>query len=292
MPRFFPPSDAVSVIRPDAGATAVVVSVAHAGRIYPPELLAAARATRPELERLEDGWSDLIAARAGEAGATVVQALWARAVADCNRGEGQMAPGEVAPALRPQFAAPGRKERAGLGVVPTRLADVGPLWKKPIDRASLAWRLDSLHRPFHDALAEALESGRKRHGHAILIDLHSMPSIPAGQPGHGARIVIGDRFGDTADSWLVDTVVAAAERLGVPVSRNQPYAGGHIVRTHGRPDRGVHAVQIEIDRSLYLRRDRTPDHDKLGPLSDWFHDLLAEVARAWPGDVALPQAAE
>ncbi|WP_083734283.1 N-formylglutamate amidohydrolase [Sphingopyxis sp. KK2] len=292
MARFFPSLDAISVIGPDAGAIPVVVSVAHAGRIYPPELLAAARATRPELERLEDGWSDLIAARAGEAGATVVQALWARAVADCNRGEGQMAPGEVAPALRPQFAAPGRKERAGLGVVPTRLADVGPLWKRPIDRASLAWRLDSLHRPFHDALADALERTRKRHGHAILIDLHSMPSIPAGQAGHGARIVIGDRFGDTTDSWLVDTVVAAAERLDVPVSRNQPYAGGHIVRTHGRPDRGVHAVQIEIDRSLYLRRDRTPDHDRLGPLSDWFHDLLGEVARAWPGDTALPQAAE
>ncbi|MGH6652126.1 MAG: N-formylglutamate amidohydrolase [Sphingopyxis sp.] len=292
MPRSFPSPDAVSVIRPGALSVPVVVSVAHAGRIYPPELLAAARATRADLERLEDGWADLIAARAGEAGATIVQALWARAVADCNRGEGQMAPGEVAPALRPQFAAPGRKERAGLGVVPTRLADVGPLWKKPIDRAALAWRLDSLHRPFHDALAEALEAARQRFGHAILIDLHSMPSIPAGQAGHGARIVIGDRFGDTADSWLVDAVIAAAERLGVPVSRNQPYAGGHIVRTHGRPDRGVHAVQIEIDRSLYLRRDRSPDPDKLGPLSDWFHGLLGEVASAWPGAASLPQAAE
>jgi N-formylglutamate amidohydrolase len=292
MPRNFPSPDAVSVIRPGAFSAPVVVSVAHAGRLYPPELLAAARATRADLERLEDGWADLIAARAGEAGATIVQALWARAVADCNRGEGQMAPGEVAPALRPQFAAPGRKERAGLGVVPTRLADVGPLWKKPIDRAALAWRLDSLHRPFHDALAEALEAARQRFGHAILIDLHSMPSIPAGQAGHGARIVIGDRFGDTADSWLVDAVVAAAARLGVPVSRNQPYAGGHIVRTHGRPDRGVHAVQIEIDRSLYLRRDRSPDPDKLRPLSDWFHGLLGEVASAWPGAASLPQAAE
>lgn len=292
MTRPFLSTNAVSVTRPDTAATPIVVSVAHAGRIYPPEVLTAARATRPELERLEDSWSDLIAARAGEAGASVVQALWARAVADCNRGEGQMAPGEVAPALRPQYSAPGRKERAGLGVVPTRLADVGPLWKRPIDRAGLAWRLDSLHRPFHEALADALEGARRRHGHAILIDLHSMPSIPVGQAGHGARIVIGDRFGDTADGWLVDTVVTAAERLGVPVSRNQPYAGGHIIRSHGRPDRGVHAVQIEIDRSLYLRRDRSPDADKLGPLSDWFYGLLGDVARAWPGAGALPQAAE
>ncbi len=286
------PSNAISVTRPDAETTALVVSVPHAGRIYPPELLAAARATQPELERLEDGWSDLIAARATQAGATVVQALWARAVADCNRGEGQMAPGEVAPALRAQFVTPGRKERAGLGVIPTRLADVGPLWKKPIDRAALDWRLDSLHRPYHDALAEALEFARKRFGYAILIDLHSMPPIPVGQIGHGAKIVIGDRFGDTADDRLVDAVTAAAGKLGVPVSHNQPYAGGHIVRTHGRPDRGVHAVQIEIDRSLYLRHDRSPDSAKLGPLSDWFYALLVDVERAWPGAAALPQAAE
>ncbi|AQA00674.1 N-formylglutamate amidohydrolase [Sphingopyxis sp. QXT-31] len=268
------------------------MSLAHAGRIYPPEILAAARASQPELERLEDGWSDLIASRATEAGATVVQALWARAVADCNRGEGQMAPGEVAPQLRAQFSAPGRKERAGLGVIPTRLADVGPLWKKPLDRAALAWRLESLHRPFHAALTDALEATRARFGHAILVDLHSMPSIPPGQAGHGAQIVVGDRFGDTADPWLVDAVVASAERFGVPVSRNQPYAGGHIVRTHGRPDRGVQAVQIEIDRSLYLRRDRTPDSDRLKPLSNWFYGLLQEISAAWPGAAALPQAAE
>ena len=203
-----------------------------------------------------------------------------------------MAPGEVAPALRAQFTAPGRKERAGLGVVPTRLSDVGPLWKRPIDRAALDWRLDSLHRPYHDALAEVLELARTRFGYAILIDLHSMPSIPAGQAGHGARIVIGDRFGDTADDWLIDAVTAASARLGVPVSRNQPYAGGHIVRTHGRPDHGVHAVQVEIDRSLYLRRDRSPDPSMLGPLSDWFYALLLEANRAWPGAAELPQAAE
>ena len=282
----------IAVDRPSGPAVPVVVSVAHAGRIYPPEILAAARVAQRDLERLEDGWSDLIAARATEAGAVRVQALWARAVADCNRGEGQMAPGEVAPAIRPLFSAPGRKERAGLGVVPTRLADAGPLWKRPVDRAGFQWRLDALHRPFHAALGETLDEIRARFGRAILIDLHSMPTIPAGQAGHGARIVVGDRFGDTADGWLVETVTAAAERLGEPVSRNQPYAGGPIIRPHARPDRGVHAVQIEIDRSLYLNRDRTPDRDRAAALAGWFHDLLGEVAAARPEGEALPQAAE
>ena len=291
MPRRTIPPAAVAVNRP-ATRSPVVVSVPHAGRIYPPEILAAARVERANLERLEDGWCDLIAADAGRAGATVVEALWARAVADCNRGEGQMAPGEVAPALRPQFSAPGRKERAGLGVVPTRLADCGPLWKRPIDRAALHWRLESLHRPYHAALAEELSAARDNFGYAILIDLHSMPPIPPGQSGHGARVVIGDRFGTTAGDDLVEMVVQAATRLGEPVSRNQPYAGGHIVRTHGRPANAIHAIQIEIDRTLYLASDRLPDTGRLSRLSEWFAALVTSLAAFRDGAETLPLAAE
>ena len=270
----------------------VVVSVPHAGRIYPPEILAAARVDRPNLERLEDSWCDLIAVGAADAGATVVHALWARAVADLNRGEGQMAPGEVAMPLRAQFSAPGRKERAGLGVVPTRLADCGPLWKRPIDGEGLEWRLESFHRPYHAALTEALTAARHRFGHAILIDLHSMPSIPPGQPGHGARIIVGDRFGETASDWLIDRAMASSVRLGEVVTRNQPYAGGHIIRTHGRPGEGVHAVQIELDRSLYLTPERSPDSARVARLAHWFSELVSDLGQMRPEAEIFPQAAE
>lgn len=291
MPSRSIPSSAIAVNRPAASGP-VVVSVPHAGRLYPSEVLAAARVERSQLERLEDGWCDLIAAGAVAAGATVVQALWARAVADLNRGEGQMAPGEVAMPLRAQFSAPGRKERAGLGVVPTRLADCGPLWKRPIDGAALHWRLESFHRPYHAALADELARTRDRFGHAILIDLHSMPPIPAGQPGHGARLVVGDHFGGTADDWLVDRVMARAEELGETVSRNQPYAGGHIIRTHSRRGDGVQAIQIEIDRSLYLAADRTPDSRRVSRLSRWFAELVTDLGGARPEAEIFPQAAE
>lgn len=288
--RTIPPA-AIAVNRPAINSP-VVVSVPHAGRMYPPEILAAARVAQAALERLEDSWCDLIAKGACDAGATVVQAMWARAVADCNRGEGQMAPGEVALPLRAQFSAPGRKERAGLGVVPTRLADCGPLWTKPIDAAALQWRLESFHRPYHAALAAALSAARDRFGHAILLDLHSMPSIPVGQPGHGARIVIGDGFGATSGTWLVDMVMAEARVLQEPVSRNQPYAGGHIIRTHGQPGQAVHAVQIEIDRCLYLAADQSPDAVRVAGLARWFADLVAAAAQARPADEIIPQAAE
>ncbi|WOF41840.1 N-formylglutamate amidohydrolase [Sphingopyxis indica] len=285
------PLPAIAVNRPAADGP-VVVSIPHAGRIYPPEILAAARVSKEDLERLEDSWCDRIAAGAEQSGATVVRAMWARAVADCNRGEGQMAPGEVAPMLRPQFSAPGRKERAGLGVVPTRLPHCGPLWRRPLDRAELEWRLDRLHRPYHAALAGELAAVRDRFGRAILIDLHSMPPIPPGQSGHGARLIVGDRHGATADPELVERVIAAAARLGEPVGRNQPYAGGHIVRTHGRPAEGIDAVQIEIDRTLYLGGDRYPDAARAARLAQWFSELLTELADLFPGDNSLPLAAE
>lgn len=288
--RTFPPA-AIAVNRPLAIGP-VIVSVPHAGRIYPAEILAAARVSQQDLEWLEDGWCDLIAGQAVAAGATVVQALWARAVADCNRGEGQMAPSEVAPILRPQLSAPGRKERAGLGVVPTRLAHCGPLWRRSIDRADLHWRLESLHRPFHAALAEELAASRARFGYAILIDLHSMPAIPVGQSGYGAHIVVGDRFGDTAGDWLIDRVMESVAEIGVPASRNQPYAGGHIIRTHGQPDRDVHAVQIEIDRNLYLNSDSLPDTIRLGRLARWFAGLVKEMGDVRPGPGLSAEAAE
>ena len=295
MPHSSVPPAAVAVHRPVVRGP-VVVSVPHAGRIYPPGILAAARVPKAVLERLADGWCDLIAARASDGGATVVEARWARAVADCNRGEGQMAPSEVAPALRAHFSAPGRKERAGLGVVPTRLAGSGALWRQPIDAAALDWRLEALHRPYHAVLEAELAAARERFGRAVLIDLHSMPPIPAGQPGHGARIVVGDRFGTAASTWLVDLVVEGAERLDVPVSRNRPYAGGHILRTHGRPGDGVDAVQVEIDRRLYLTPDRTPDAGRIAALADWFAGVVATLAdaaaQAAPGDDMLPLAAE
>src|SRR3546814_20958369 len=97
-----------------------------------------------------------------------------------------------------------------------------------MDSAALYWRLESFHRPYHAALAEALVEARGRFGHAILIDLHSMPPIPLGQPGHGARIVVGDRFGDRAGELLLDRVMESPGRLGAVVTCHQPYSGGPI----------------------------------------------------------------
>lgn len=270
----------------------VIVSIPHAGRIYPQEILDEARVPQMILERLEDSWCDQIAAQAVQSGATVVQALGARAVADCNRSEWQMAPTEVSAELRGHLGAPGIKERSGLGVVPTRLAGVGALWKRPVSTAQLERRLELLHRPYHRQLAMEIDVARRCHGIAILIDLHSMPSIGAGYAGHGQSLIIGDRFGQSAGAWLSQLAQSQSQSLAVAVGRNQPYAGGHILARHGRPEAGVHAVQLEFDRNLYLTKDRQPDQSRLSHLAHWFANFVAVAADPahWP--VSRAEAAE
>lgn len=260
----------------------VVVSIPHAGRIYPQEILDAARVPQPVLERLEDRWCDLIAAKAVEAGASVVTALYARAVADCNRGEWQMAATEVASDLQMHLGGAGPKERVGLGVVPSRLAGVGSLWKRPIDFSQLQRRLDLIHRPYHTRLAAELEAARALHGFAILIDLHSMPSISPGHVGHGQSLIIGDRFGASSGGWLADKTRDAAKALGVPVGLNRPYPGGYILERHARPAESIYAVQLEFDRALYLTPDRQPDAARVERIATWFGNFTASFAN--PGN--------
>lgn len=256
----------------------VVISVPHAGRYFPQSILNAARVSRDALERLGDGWCDLLAQGAGAAGAAMILANHARAVADCNRAEGDMAPGEVAPEIRDRFSAPGRKERAGLGVVPTRLAPFGPLWRMMPGLAEMEGRLNSLHRPYHAAIVTALDLARRRHGWALLVDLHSMPPIPAGQRGHGTQLVIGDNFGSSCAPIFSELALDQARMTGIAAGRNQPYAGGHIIRRHGNPGRHIHAIQIEIDRRLYLDDAGEPVTAHVARWSQWLAGLITAAA--------------
>lgn len=287
------PAPPIEVLAPPGPASPVVVSVPHAGRHYPPGWMGMARVGRDVLERLEDRWVDLLAGPARQAGATLVVNRWARAIADCNRAESAMAPDDVAPALRARFGAPGRKERAGLGVVPTRLAPEGRLWRHPIEAVDLERRLDAVHRPYHAALAGALAAARRRHGWALLIDLHSMPPIPRGRDGHGARIVIGDRHGDSAADWISALLLDRAATLTPHVAHNRPYAGGHVLTRHAAPHRAVHAVQIEFDRRDYVTDDLPVEGD-VRRLGAWLAEAIQAVCADYPRRAApdWPLAAE
>lgn len=237
---------------PDTAATPVVIAVPHAGRYYPPEMVRAVRVPVDRLSALEDRRVDLVIADAVAHGAVAIVADVARAWIDLNRDPREIDPGMIAPAPAPDGMGEGPRIRAGLGLVPRRLAGAGEIWRARIASADLADRIATVHAPYHAAVAGALAEARARHGTAILLDCHSMP--PLSGPEAGARVVLGDLNGATAGSKVIAAALDAARDHGLCVRHNHPYAGGYSIAHHGRPRNGVHAVQLELCRTLYLDR--------------------------------------
>lgn len=257
MGRYPPPT-----IHPSRGALPVLLSIPHSGRDYDPALLNNAAQGRRSLETLEDPLVDRLVWRAIAAGVGAIVQLVPRAVIDCNRDEDEVDPAAIA-GISP--APVGPRARHGLGLIASRTHRHGALWRRPIDRAEFKLRIEGIHRPYHQALSSGLDELVAIHGEAILLDCHSMPSRPKGQ----ANIVIGDRQGKSSAPWISAEAAQIVRAAGFTAALNDPYAGGAIARRHGRPQDGVHALQLEIDRSLYLDRDvRTagPGFDRIAAL--------------------------
>lgn len=261
---------------PERPETPVVLSVPHAGRDYAPELLAAARLPRAALETLEDRLVDRLVWRAVAAGATAFVARTPRAAIDLNRDPREIEPGMTAPPFPSGAVLQSARTRNGLGLIPSRIAGFGAIWRQPIPRETVRERVETVHAPYHDALAAALEETRRAFGGAVLLDCHSMPPRQAVTGRRPVPVVFGDRHGTAAAPDLVEAAVAAAADRGFAAARNAPYAGGHVVALHGRPSRNVHAVQIEIDRSAYLDAELKEP----GPGFDAAARLIAAVAGA------------
>ena len=265
-------------IGPERPASPVVLSVPHAGRDYSRHLLQAARLSQAVLETLEDRLVDRLIWRATATGMTAFVARAPRLEIDLNREEREIDPALIAPPLPSGGLVQSARSRGGLGLIPSRIIGAGPIWREKISRAEFARRIEHIHQPYHAALEAALAHARARFGEAVLLDCHSMPPRPR-PDSDGTRmatVVFGDRHGTTIGADLLDAAVSASRALGYPTQCNAPYAGGYVVGRHGRPREGVHALQIEIDRSAYLDEDlRTP-----GPGFEGVSRLIAAVAQA------------
>lgn len=230
----------------------VVISVPHAGRHYPVSLLEHARVGREGLERLEDRLADLLVHRLIAAGYSVFVARQARAVIDLNRAENEIDPAMIAEGTQRRAFLASAKVRGGLGLFPRRLSAHGDLWNEPLGWQEAERRIADYHRPYHEALDEALRLARDRFGHAILLDMHSMPPL-AGTDGMPLpRVVLGDRFGRSASARLSALAAQVAGAHGLKAAQNNPYPGNYLLERHGCPARNIHALQCEVDRSLYL----------------------------------------
>ncbi|MEY3633903.1 MAG: hypothetical protein RLZZ61_313 [Pseudomonadota bacterium] len=233
----------------------VLLTVPHAGRDYPSELLGAMRLPPAALLRLEDRYADVLTRRSVQLGYPVIMAHRARAWIDLNRDEQDIDTEMVQGALRSDYPPPGVKQRGGLGLIPRRLPGEGELWRRQFTLDEVKHRILSFHRPYHEKVAEVLKQMQRRFGVAILLDLHSMPPIQGMNFSPAPQFVIGDCFGKSAASRYAELLMTRLQVQGFKVALNHPYAGAYILRRHAHPRANIHAIQLEIDRSLYLDPD-------------------------------------
>jgi N-formylglutamate amidohydrolase len=278
-----------TLARPDALCSAVVFSSPHSGCDYSQAFLRRSRLDSHAIRSSEDAFVDRLLQAAPGQGAPLLSARAPRAFVDLNRG-----PDELDPAVIEGVRKTGMNPRvsAGLGVIPRVVGAGRAIYSGKIPRAEAEARIAQWWRPYHACLAQLLEEARRDFGHSILIDVHSTPhEALEGIGPRPAQIVLGDRFGVSAGSEVIAQVEAAFLAEGLRVARNVPFAGAYITQAYSLPSRRRHAIQIEIDRALYM------DERTLRPNSDFdaFGALMARVIGrlARIGDtMAEPLAAE
>ncbi|MBO9709305.1 MAG: N-formylglutamate amidohydrolase [Caulobacter sp.] len=259
----------------------LVFASPHSGRLYPPEMMAAARLTTQDLRGSEDAFVDHLIAGAPALGVSTISARLARAFIDLNRDAWELDPSMFEDEL-PEFAQ-GRTARvaAGLGAIARVAGEGRPIYARKLTFAEAKARIETAHRPYHDALDRLLAQARATHGVAVLVDWHSMPAAAA--RGHRARgggpcdIVLGDRFGAACSPRLTGLMEKALERRGYRVARNAPYAGGYTTEHYGRPARRTHAIQVEINRGLYMNEATRESTQGLARLKADIESLTAEL---------------
>ncbi len=268
-----------------------VFSSPHSGRDYEPDFLAGSPLTPLQLRSSEDAFVEELYAAVPGFGAPLIAARVPRACIDLNRSADDLDPALIAGTSRRFLNA---RVTAGLGVIPRVVGEGRPIMVGKLSLAEAQRRISTCWHPYHDCLRSLLASARATFGVAILFDCHSMPhDALAAAPLVGGRrpdIVLGDRFGAACDRSVIDSAAAAFSAQGFTVARNAPFAGGYITQTYGRSQGGVHALQIEIDRSLYMNEARVERLDCFPEVAARLARVAAELASLVPG--AMRMAAE
>ncbi|EAR50705.1 hypothetical protein OG2516_09889 [Oceanicola granulosus HTCC2516] len=278
--------------RPDIRTTSVVFASPHSGRAYPAQFLRSVILDEREIRSSEDAFVDQLFGAAPGYGAPLLTAGAPRAFVDLNRAAEELDPALIEGVRR---VAHNPRIASGLGVIPRVVANGRAIYRGKIPLSEAHHRLSHYWRPYHGALRGLLEQSHGQFGEAILIDCHSMPHEaldnvgPAGAPR--PDVVLGDRFGASAAASVVDQVEAAFTSVGFRVARNMPFAGAYVTQHYGRPSRRQHAIQVEIDRSLYMN-ERTveprPDFPEVCAALECVIAQITAIGRRH----ALPMAAE
>jgi len=225
----------------------------HSGTSYPRAFLAASRLDARRIRRSEDAFVDQLFAGVVELGAPLMRAHFPRAYLDVNREPYELDPKMFAGRLPPYANVRSVRVAGGLGTIARVVSEAEEIYAAPLDVAAALDRIDALYKPYHAALRRLLSRTREGFGYAVLIDCHSMPSnVRASETRHRADFVVGDRYGTSCARALTERCAEFLRALGYSVSLNKPYAGGFITEHYGQPAKGVHALQVEVNRGLYM----------------------------------------
>jgi N-formylglutamate amidohydrolase len=241
----------VQVQRPFRQSVPFVFASPHAGRLYPESFVASSGLSSVGLRRSEDAFVDELFASAVSLGAPMITARFPRAFVDVNRSESELDGAMFDGPLPMVVDIYSPRVEAGLGVIPRIVRDGAEIYRSKLCPSTAEQRLARLYRPYHAALSRLIEETRRRFGFAVLVDCHSMPSANA-----LPDIILGDRYGLSASHYVTQAAQDAFEARGFRVGRNVPYAGGYTTALYGNPGEDVHALQIEITRSLYMDEER------------------------------------
>jgi len=258
------------VERPARQTAPFVFASPHSGRLYPPSFAAASRLSPLALRRSEDAFVDELFADVVELGAPLIAAEFPRAYVDVNRAASELDGAMFDEGLNPQ--APSARVTAGLGVIPRVVRDGLEIYHGKLSAAEAEERLERLYRPYHAALARLVNETFARFGTAIVIDCHSMPSGP-----QVPAIVLGDCYGASAAAALLRHAERAFEAGGFSIARNAPYAGGYTTHLYARRETGVHALQIEVNRSLYMDEERIEKTSRFGEIRERLMGALTRL---------------
>ncbi len=282
------PMPGVRLLRPARAAGPVIFASPHSGRDYPAEFVAAARLDPRSLRRSEDCFVDQLFAAAPELGAPLLLADFPRAYCDANREPWELDPGMFDTPLPNWVNSASPRVGAGLGTLARVVASGEPIYRHKLPVAEAEARIRGCWQPYHAALAALIAETREAFGCCLLIDCHSMPSHPGQRAGPGERaggrqgpdMVLGDAHGTACAPRAVRVVESTLAGFGYAVQRNDPYAGGYVTRHYGRPREGVHVLQIEVARHLYMHEAQLEAHDGMARLKADLSRLVATLLRA------------
>ena len=286
-PELLPPFD---VLEPPRLAGPLVFDSPHSGSRYPKTFLAVSRLDPLTLRRSEDAFVDELFLPCVALGAPLLRAHFPRAFLDVNREPYELDPRMFDGPLPDYCNTRSLRVAAGLGAIPRVVGDAQPIYRGRLPVADALARIAGLHRPYHQRLAGLIERTRVRFGVSILIDCHSMPSTLA--DAGSLDVVLGDRFGAAAAPWVVEALESALIARGLRVRRNKPYAGGYVTEHYGAPAAGRHAVQVEVNRALYMDEARMVKLGRAATLAESLQAAAAALARRATAETGGRWAAE